>query len=55
MPLAIPLILRHQLTGIRRLAVDRYLIVYHIDDNDISIIHVLHGARDFELLLFPQG
>ncbi len=55
MPRAFPLLERHETTGIRRRAVDRYLIFYRIDDDRISIIHVLHGARDFEALLFPQG
>ena len=30
-----------------------YLIFYITNGDDVTIIHVLHGARDYEQLLFP--
>jgi hypothetical protein len=31
-----------------------YLIFYRITTDAVEIIHVLHGARDFESVLFPE-
>jgi toxin ParE1/3/4 len=43
-PLAYPLLPRHEQSGIRRRVFRNYLIV-----------HILHGAQDYEALLFPEG
>ncbi len=40
--------------GIRRRSYGDYLIFYRIDDEQISIVHILHGARDYEALLFHE-
>ncbi|MGX2039102.1 type II toxin-antitoxin system RelE/ParE family toxin [Methylocaldum sp. MU1018] len=55
MPRAYPLIPRYEHYGIRRCVHRDYLIFYRIleDEDLVEIIHILHGARDYELLLFP--
>jgi len=53
-PYAFPLIPRHEHHGIRRRIHGNYLILYRVDDERISIIHILHAARDYEALLFPD-
>ena len=54
-PRAFPLVPRYGTHGIRRRVHGNYLIFYRIDPDQITIIHILHGARDYELLLFPDG
>lgn len=51
MPKAFPLLARYQYRSIRRKPFGDYLIFYRIDRDWISIIHVLHGAMDYEALL----
>ncbi|MEF3365520.1 type II toxin-antitoxin system RelE/ParE family toxin [Methylocystis sp. 9N] len=31
-----------------------YLIFYRIQPSAVEILHVLHGAMDYERLLFPE-
>ena len=31
-----------------------YLIFYRIADDTVEVLHVLHGARDYENILFPE-
>jgi toxin ParE1/3/4 len=54
MPRAFPLVPRYEHHGIRRRPFGNYLIFYRIEDNRVSIVHIMHGARDYEALLFPQ-
>jgi plasmid stabilization system protein ParE len=53
--LAFPLLPRYEDRGIRRRPHRGYSIFYRIAGNDVIVIHILHGARDFESLLFPDG
>ena len=53
MPRAFPLVPRYEHHGIRRRPYGNYLIFYRVDEARISIIRILHGARDYEALLFP--
>jgi toxin ParE1/3/4 len=55
MPLAYPLVPRYESGGIRRRPVGDYLISYRLQDSRIEIVHILHGARDYEALLFPPA
>ncbi len=48
------LVPRYENRNIRRLAFGNYLIFYRVEEDRISVIHVLHGARDYEALLFPD-
>jgi toxin ParE1/3/4 len=43
-----------ELQGLRRMTITRFpkhLIFYRIEDNEIIILRVIHGARDLERLL----
>ena len=40
--------------GIRRKVHGNYLIFYRLGGNEVEIPHMLHGARDYERLLFPD-
>jgi plasmid stabilization system protein ParE len=49
------LVPRYQHAGIRRRVHGNYLIFYRIEIETIHVLHVLHGAMDYEALLFPEG
>lgn len=54
MPRRFPLVPRYENAGIRRRIHRDYLIFYRILSDTIEIIHVLHGARDYEQILLPE-
>jgi toxin ParE1/3/4 len=54
MPRMYPLVPRYEQWGIRRCVHASYLIFYRVREDVVEIIHVLHGARDYESLLFPD-
>ena len=54
MPKAFPLVPRHEQTGVRRRAYRDYLIFYREARDRVEVLHILHGARDCETLLFPK-
>ena len=37
--------------GLRSLAVSGYVVIYRIENQDVLILHVLHGRRDIQTLL----
>jgi len=51
MPRAFPLVPRYEHYGIRRYVYRDYLIFYRVLENLVEVIHILHGARDYEALL----
>jgi plasmid stabilization system protein ParE len=53
-PRGYPLVPRYEHLGIRRRPVGNYLIFYRVGPEIIEVVHVLHGARDYEPLLFPE-
>ena len=53
-PLAFPLVPRHEHGGIRRRVFGNYLIFYLVEADTVHIVHILHGAQDYEALLFPD-
>jgi plasmid stabilization system protein ParE len=53
-PLRFELVGRFASRGIRRRVHGNYLIFYLPDETEITVLRVLHGARDFEPLLFPE-
>ena len=55
MPRAFPLLPNWEERGIRRRPFGDYLIFYRINKDQVEVLHVLHGARDFEAILFPDG
>jgi plasmid stabilization system protein ParE len=54
-PRGYPLVPRYEHRGIRRRPFGSYLIFYRIGLDVIEVIHILHGARDYEQLLFPES
>jgi toxin ParE1/3/4 len=54
-PRAFPLIPGYEHLGIRRRVYGDYLILYRIGVASIEVIHVLHGAMNYDSLLFPEG
>jgi toxin ParE1/3/4 len=53
-PKAFPLVPRYEKTGVRRRVYGNYLIFYRIGSRTIDVIHILHGAMDYERLLFLE-
>ena len=45
--MAFPLVPRFEHLGIRRRVIGKYLIFYRVDEQTVSVIHVLHGAQDY--------
>jgi toxin ParE1/3/4 len=54
MPRAFPIVPRYEQHGIRRRVYRNYLIFYRIEPGRIFILHILHGARDYEAILSPK-
>jgi len=55
MPKAYQLVPRFEARGVRRVPHGDYLIFYRVIDDTVEVIHVLHGARDYEAILFPKS
>lgn len=55
MPHAFPLPHGHAVSGIRRRVHGNYLIFYRIGPEAVEILRVLHGAREYDQILFPEG
>jgi toxin ParE1/3/4 len=53
-PRGYPLVPRYEHLGIRRPPLGNYLIFYRVGPDAIEVVHILHGARDYEPLLFPE-
>ena len=53
-PERFPLVARYGDHGIRRRMHGAYLIFYRVEETRVTVIHILHGARDYEALLFPD-
>jgi len=53
-PQAFPLLPERESTGIRRRVHGNYLIFYRVGDRTVEILRVLHGAMDYERLMFPE-
>jgi len=53
-PEAFQLVARYTARGIRRRVYRNYLIFYRIADSRVEIVRVLHGAQDYERILFPD-
>lgn len=49
-----PLLPRFQDRGVRRRVVVPYNVIYRVRDDLVEIVHVLHGARDADRILFPE-
>lgn len=40
--------------GVRRVVHGKYLIFFRLAGSTVEVLHVLHGARDYHRLLFPE-
>jgi len=54
MPERFPLVPRYDEAMIRRRVHGDYLIFYRVGSEAVDILHILHGAMDYERLLFPD-
>jgi len=54
MPERFPLVPRYAGCGIRRRLQGPYLIFYRVEKTCVTVIHILHGARDYDALLFSE-
>jgi toxin ParE1/3/4 len=54
LPERFPLIPRYEGSGMRRMSFGEYLVFYRVRADRVVVLHVLHGATDYEKLLFPQ-
>lgn len=54
MPRAFPLLPSWEERNIRRRPYGEYLIFYRIAGEIVEILHVLHGAMEYEKILFPD-
>lgn len=52
---AYPLVPFYEKTGIRRRVFGNYLIFFQLSPEAVEILRILHGAMDYETILFPQG
>lgn len=52
-PEAFPLVPRYEEYGIRRRVYGNYLIFYKAEPEQVIVVRILHGARNFEPILFP--
>ncbi len=53
-PRGFPVVPRYEHAGVRRRAFRDYLIFYRVFNDTIEVLHVLHGARDYAPILFPE-
>lgn len=53
-PRGYPLVPRYEASGIRRRVFGEYLIFYRVAAEQIDVLHVLNGARDYDAILFPS-
>ena len=40
--------------GLRRIVVGQYLIIFRVEADRIMVLRILHGARDYEAILFAD-
>ena len=53
-PRRFPLVPRYEHTGVRRAVHGNYLIFYRVGTESVEVVHILHGAMNYEAVLFPD-
>ncbi|HEU5019159.1 MAG TPA: type II toxin-antitoxin system RelE/ParE family toxin [Pseudolabrys sp.] len=53
-PERFPPVPRYEATGVRRRGHGDYLIFYRVEAEKVIILHILHGARNYNTILFPS-
>jgi len=54
MPRRFQIVPGHERAQVRRRPHGDYLILYHVLNDTIEVLHVIHGARDYQRLLGPE-
>lgn len=54
MPYGFPRLAQWPAFDLRRRVHGNYLIFYRVSGESVEILHVLHGAMDYERILFPE-
>jgi plasmid stabilization system protein ParE len=54
-PRVYPLVPRYERWNIRRRVHGNYSIFYRVREELVEVVHILHGARDYEAMLFPDS
>lgn len=54
MPERFPLVPRYEATGVRWRGHGDYLIFYRVEAEEVIILHILHGAQNYNTILFPS-
>ena len=54
MPRSYPVVGRYKNQGVRRQSYGNYLIFYRIERESIRVLRILHGAMDYEKILFKE-
>jgi plasmid stabilization system protein ParE len=49
-----PLLLGYEASGIRKAVHGNYLIFYRIAGDNVEVLHILHGAQDWQSMLFDS-
>lgn len=53
-PERFPLVPRYEAQGVRHRVHGSYLIFYRARPDEVVVLHVLHGATDYQGVLFPS-
>jgi toxin ParE1/3/4 len=53
-PRRFALIPRYEHSNIRRAVHGNYLIFYRVGTESVEVVHILHGAMNYEAVLFPD-
>jgi plasmid stabilization system protein ParE len=53
-PAAFPLTSGYEALGIRRRIFGNYLIFYRVEAKTVVVLHVIHGARDYDRILAAE-
>jgi toxin ParE1/3/4 len=53
-PKGYALVHRYKHDGIRRVVHGNYLIFYHVGVHQIDVMRILHGAMDYEAILYSK-
>jgi toxin ParE1/3/4 len=53
-PNRFPVVPRYERHGVRHRAHGDYLIFYSVGAEEVFVLHILHGARDYASILFPE-
>ena len=53
-PLQYSVVPRHEASGMRRIVHGNYLIFYRVEAAVVTIIRCLHGAMDYDSILFSR-